>query len=297
MLDYAHLAALAAVVRTGSFEKAGQRLNITPSAVSQRIKLLEERLGAVLVVRGQPCVATKAGQRLCRHFEEVSLLESTLQGDFGALMPTGAPARLRIAVNADSLATWFIDAMAGAGDGLLFDLVVDDEGNSAEWLRRGEVGAAVTANAGPVQGCSVRALGALRYLATASPQYAQRWFSEGVGEAQLSHAPCLVFSATDELQTRWAAGIVGRPLTMPSHWLPATQAFVDAALAGLGWGMNPEPLVRRHIALGRLVELVPGRTLDVPLHWQWSRSLEPVLENVTAAVVTAAADWLVETNE
>lgn len=296
MFDYAHLAALAAVVRTGSFEKAARRLNVTPSAVSQRIKLLEERLGAVLVVRGQPCIATKAGQRLCRHFEEVSLLESTLEGDLGALMPAGEPAHLRVAVNADSLATWFIDAMVGAGEGLLFDLVVDDEGNSADWLQRGEVGAAVTANAGPVQGCSVRSLGSLRYLATASPQYVRRWFPAGVGEAALRRAPCLVFSARDELQARWAAGVVGRQVTMPSHWLPATQAFIDAAIAGLGWGMNPETLVRRHIAEGRLVELIPGRTLDVPLHWQWSRSVEPVLRKVTAAVVTAAALRLVETD-
>ncbi|KKB12740.1 LysR family transcriptional regulator [Devosia geojensis] len=297
MMDYAHLAALSAVVRTGSFEKAAERLNVTPSAVSQRIKLLEERLGMVLVVRGQPCTATSAGQRLCRHFEEVGLLETTLAEDLGGSVPAGEPARLRIAVNADSLATWFIDAMAGAGEGLLFDLVVDDEGHSAEWLRRGEVGAAVTANAGPVQGCSVRALGALRYLAVASPGYVERWFPDGIAEDALRRAPCLVFNAKDELQARWVAGVTGRQIAMPGHWLPATQAFVDASLAGLGWGMNPEALVRRHIEEGRLVELLPGRSLDVPLHWQWSRSVEPVLKKMTAAVMTAAARWLVEPGE
>jgi len=297
VLDYAHLAALAAVVRTGSFEKAAERLNVTPSAVSQRIKLLEERLGTALVVRGQPCTATKAGQRLCRHFEEVRLLETSLSGDLGALLPAGEPARLRVAVNADSLATWFIDAMAGAGEGLLFDLVVDDEGHSAEWLRRGEVGAAVTSHAGPVQGCSVRPLGALRYLAVASPAYTRHWFADGLSEEAFRRAPCLVFNAKDELQARWTSGILGRSVPMPSHWLPATQAFVDASLAGLGWGMNPQVLVERHIAEGRLVELLPDRPLDVPLFWQWSRSVEPVLKKVTAAVMTAAARWLVEVDQ
>ena len=125
MLDYALLSALAAVVRTGSFERAADQLNVTPSAVSQRIKLLEERTGAVLVVRGQPCLATEAGQRLCQHVEQVALLESALRQNLPGLQPERRPVTLRIAVNADSLATWFVPAMAQT-EGFLFDLVVDD---------------------------------------------------------------------------------------------------------------------------------------------------------------------------
>jgi len=143
MLDYALLSALAAVVRTGSFERAAHRLNVTPSAVSQRVKLLEERIGTVLVLRGQPCLATEAGQRLCQHVEQVALLESSLRGSLPGMEPEAGPVTLRIAVNADSLATWFIPAMAGT-EGFLFDLVLDDQDYSADWLRRGEVVAAVT---------------------------------------------------------------------------------------------------------------------------------------------------------
>src|SRR5690242_16416575 len=135
MLDYGLLAALADVVRTGSFERAADQLNITPSAVSQRIKLLEERIGAILVVRGQPCTATEAGQRLCQHVELVALLESSLRQNLPGFQPEGRPVTLRIAVNADSLATWFVPAMAETS-GFLFDLVVDDQDHSAEWLRR-----------------------------------------------------------------------------------------------------------------------------------------------------------------
>jgi LysR family transcriptional regulator (chromosome initiation inhibitor) len=276
MFDYDHLLALSAVIRTGSFEKAARQINVTPSAVSQRLKLLEERVGAALVVRGQPNVATPAGARLCRHMEDVGLLERALRVDLGNLGLDAQPTTIRIAVNADSLATWFVEAMA-ATEGVLYDLVLDDQDHSADWLRRGEVAAAITSSPGSVQGCGTRSLGALRYVATATPEFVRRWFPAGVDEASLRVAPCLRFNQKDELQARWTKAVVGRSVATPNHWLPSSQAFVDGALAGLGWGMNPETLVRRHFASGRLVELLPDRPLDVSLHWQWSRAVEAAL--------------------
>ncbi|HYE52616.1 MAG TPA: LysR family transcriptional regulator ArgP [Azospirillaceae bacterium] len=288
MLDYALLAAVAAVIRTGSFERAARRLNVTPSAVSQRVKLLEERLGTVLVVRGQPCAGTEAGNRLCQHAERVALLEEELAEGMPPLGGRERPVPLRIAVNADSLATWFVEAMA-AVEGCLFDVVLDDQDHSAEWLRRGEVLAAVTAAGRPVQGCDAHALGALRYVATASPDFVRRWFPGGVDAAALARAPCLTFNAKDMLQLRWMEQVLGTAAAAPpTHWLPASHAFVDAALAGLGWGMNPETLVAAHLEAGRLVALVPGRPLDVPLHWQRSRLASRTLSALTGAVQAAA---------
>ena len=290
MLDYPLLTALAAVIRTGSFERAAQQLHVTPSAVSQRVKLLEERLGSVLVVRGQPCTGTAAGQRLCQHVERVALLESELRGALPGLMPTEGPTTLRIAVNADSLATWFVAAMAELPD-CLFDLVLDDQDHSAEWLRKGEVLAAVTASAAPVPGCNSHPLGALRYRATASPDYLRRHFPDGVTADALACAPCLTFNRKDRLQTQWLRTVLGdhepQMPSPPTHWLPSTHAFVDGALAGLGWGMNPDPLVADHLAAGRLVELVPGHPLDVPLHWQQSRIAGTALAELSRAVLRA----------
>ncbi|KAA0583601.1 LysR family transcriptional regulator ArgP [Azospirillum sp. B21] len=291
MLDYPLLAALAAVIRTGSFERAAQQLHVTPSAVSQRVKLLEERLGSVLVVRGQPCTGTAAGQRLCQHVEQVALLESELRGALPGLIPAEGPTTLRIAVNADSLATWFVAAMAELPD-CLFDLVLDDQDHSAEWLRKGEVLAAVTASAAPVPGCNSHPLGALRYRATASPDCMRRHFPDGVTADSLSRAPCLTFNRKDRLQAQWLRTVLGdlepaQVPTPPTHWLPSTHAFVDGALAGLGWGMNPDPLVADHLAAGRLVELVPGRPLDVPLHWQQSRIAGTALAELSGAVLRA----------
>jgi LysR family transcriptional regulator (chromosome initiation inhibitor) len=293
MLDTHLLSTLAAVVREGSFERAARALHITPSAVSQRMRQLEERVGTVLVVRGQPCTATEAGTRLCRHAETVALMEAELRHDLPSITPLNAqPARgtLRVAVNADSLGSWFVEALATfADDGQnLVDVVVDDQAHTSQWLQRGQVLAAVTAHAQPVQGCKSRKLGALRYVATASPGFVQRWLANGPTAEALQHAPSLVYDHKDRLQEQWVRRLLRRDLLLPAHRLPSTQAFVDAALAGLGWGMNPEPLVRAHLARGQLVELLPNRPLDVVLHWQVAQLPLPALQTLTAAVLAAA---------
>jgi LysR family transcriptional regulator, chromosome initiation inhibitor len=291
MLDYSLLAALAAVVREGSFERAAKALHVTPSAVSQRIRLLEERIGQVLVVRAQPCTATAAGQLLCHHAEQVGALEQALQQDLPALAAGEAGfVTLRVAVNADSLATWFVAAAAdfAANDRALLDISLDDQEHTAERLRSGEVVAAVCALATPVQGCRSVALGRLRYVATASPAFMQRHFANGVDAQSLAQAPCLTFNQKDRLQALWLQQALGAEINVPRHWLPASQAFVDASLAGLGWGMNPAPLVADALASGALLPLLPGVDLLVPLYWQHARAGGPLLQRLSSAVVSAA---------
>ncbi|HYD39338.1 MAG TPA: LysR family transcriptional regulator ArgP [Anaeromyxobacter sp.] len=294
MLDYTLLETLAAVDREGSVEGAARSLHVTPSAVSQRLKLLEERVGTVLVVRGRPCVATPAGQQLCRHVERVALLEREIDRELPALGTRSGRARpaavLRVAVNADSLSTWFVQAVerfAREGEAVV-DVSLDDEGHTADWLRTGRVLAAVTADAEPIQGCRSVVLGRMRYLATASPAFVARHFSDGVTEAALAEAPTLVFDPRDRLQRAWMRRVCRRAPEPPTHRLPSTQAFLDASLAGLAWCMNPELLARPHLEAGRLVELVPGVPIDVPLHWQHPRLAPPILERLTAAVIAAA---------
>lgn len=292
MLDPAQLAALAAVHRRGSFDLAAAALHVTPSAISQRIKALEDQAGTLLIRRGSPCTATPAGLRLIRHHDEVVLLEQALSADLPHLSP--APATLRIAVNADSLATWVIPALAVV-EGFLFDLVIDDQDVSQEWLKRGEVQGAITAHARPPQGCDSHALGALRYRATASPAYMARWMPQGVSADALARAPSLTFSDKDRLQEQWVQRYVkgARRAAHPTHRLASSQGFVDACLAGLGWAMNPEPLVAAHLAAGRLVDLSPEAPLDVALYWQFARLTAPATAALTRALRAEAARVLV----
>ena len=296
MLDYAALNALAAVVREGSFERAARALNVTPSAVSQRIRALEERAGCVLVVRDQPCYATDAGRALCQHLDRVCLLEHELQGALPAALVAedggGEAPRvpLPLAVNADSLGTWFAPAVArfAAGAPVLLQLSVDDQDHTAEWLRSGAVLAAVTGVGSAPAGFSSQPLGAMRYVAAASPAFVARYFAQGVGAASLARAPSLRFNAKDELQSRWAQRLCHRHVELPQHQLPSTQAFVTAALAGMGWGMQPQALVAGQLKDGTLVELVPRTPLDVPLHWQYARAASAMVDALGRAVQAAA---------
>jgi LysR family transcriptional regulator (chromosome initiation inhibitor) len=297
MLDYPSLAAVAAVVQEGSFERAARALSVTPSAISQRIKLLEERLGTVLVVRGQPCTATDTGRLLCRHIEQVGMLEKDLHGTLPHLAQSKAPGErptLRVAVNADSLGTWFVNAIAAfrETEDVLLDVSLDDQEHTVNLLRSGHVLAAVTANAQPVQGCNSTALGRMTYVAVASPTFVKKYFRDGVTAATLAQAPTLTFNRIDRLQALWVRRACRRDVDTPTHWLPATQAFIDATVAGIGWGMNPITLVREHLEAGQLVELIPGRRLSVPLYWQHSRLQVPMLGRLTKAVISTARAML-----
>lgn len=291
MLDYPALATVAAVVREGSFERAAAVLGITPSAVSQRVRGLEERLGAILVVRGQPCEATDLGRSLCAHLDRVSLLEADLSPELARGEAEPSRTALKIAVNSDSLATWFPRAVSafGIATGIPLDLTLDDEAHTADRLRSGEVLAAVTAEAGAVQGCRTMPLGALRYAACASPAFVARFFAGGVTAAALATAPCLRFDRRDALQARWASQVVGAEFDAPTYRVASTHAFLDLARAGLAWGMQPVMLAGEDIAAGRLVELVPGSRIDVMLHWTVARLPVASLRQLTEAVRSAAA--------
>jgi LysR family transcriptional regulator, chromosome initiation inhibitor len=307
-LDSRQLAAFAAVLREGSFDAAARALHVTPSAVSQRIKALEERLGRVLIRRGSPCVATEAGESLQRHAQQLQLLEAQVLAPFGLADAAPAtrsvrsasstqaapPLPLAIAVNADSLATWFVPALAAlrARHDVSLDLHVEDQDHSGELLRQGRVLAAVSAEPAPVQGCRVQPLGRMRYLAVASPDFMRGQFPDGTTDAALARAPCNVFNQKDQLQARFLRQLSKRRLAPPQHRVPSTHGFIHAALHGLGWGMNPEALVAPLLASGELVELAPGQVLDVPLYWQHWRLEAGVLRALTDAVVAAARTGL-----
>lgn len=293
MIDYAAVRAVAAVVRTGSFERAAASLNVTPSAVSQRIKHLEERLGVVLIERGTPCTATEKGLSLCRHMDRVGMLEKELMEHLPELSGSYGSAQrvtLNVATNADSLGTWFLEAIAAytKTTDYLVNVVIDDEDHTADWLRRGRVLAAVTSLERPVQGCRVTPLGSLRYHATASPVFVERHFPHGVTAEAFERAPALTFNQKDRLQNAWARQAFGRDLSFPTHWLPSTQSFLEGSLAGMGWALNPVQLARQHLERGDLVELLPGEVLERRLFWQINRLASDQLRELTRSILSVA---------
>lgn len=295
MLDYAALAAVAAVAREGSFEKAAAVLGVTPSAVSQRVKGLEERVGAILLTRGNPCRPTDVGAKLCAHVEQVRLLETEVVATLPSLAgSTPERSTVRVAVNSDSVSTWFPQAaalFASESDEML-DLVLEDEAHTADRLRSGEVLAAVTADPTPVSGCKTYPLGALDYAAVASSAFVARFFPDGVDAQSLQAAPILRFDRRDELQARWVLEAWGVAISPPTHWAPSTPGMLRMTLAGLGWATTPVALAKPHLANGELVELSPGQRISVMLYWQRTRLSAKLLDRLTQAIRTTAAHVL-----
>jgi LysR family transcriptional regulator (chromosome initiation inhibitor) len=278
---------LLAVAEEGTFDAAAAILHVTPSAVSQRVKALEQRTGSVLVTRTKPVRLTESGQVVVRFARRLTALEQDTRAELGM---TDEPVRIPIAVNADSLATWFLPALAQV-PGVCFELHREDEDHTTTLLREGRVMAAVTSSATPVQGCSVRPLGHLRYLPLASPAFTARWLGGSLLE-DLTRAPVVMFDRHDDLQDRFVRSLGGRRASGLRHYVPASDVFVAAVVAGLGWGMVPDEQAAPLLRSGELASLAPSRPVEVPLYWQqWKLDL-PALTAVADAVAATATSTL-----
>ena len=284
-LDGQQLTAFAAVVELGSFEAAAQRLHVTPSAISQRIKALEQRVGQVLIVRGKPSTATAAGIPLLRLAAQTAMLESEALAELGG--GSGAQTRIALAVNADSMATWFT-AVLGQVPDVLFDIRIEDQDHSARLLREGEVMGAVTTERTPVPGCRAQPLGVMRYVPVASPGYVERHLPDGFTSDALAVAPSLAWNRDDALQDMLVRRAFRRAIARSVHYVPTAEGFGAAVGAGLGWGMYPEHLAAARLADGSFVRISEVH-LDVPLFWQCWKLDSPMIEAITDAVHSAAA--------
>jgi len=275
---------LAVIVEEGTLDAAARRLHITPSAVSQRLRALEDQLGRVVLVRSKPVRTTEAGDTIVRLARQLALLEHD------ALVAMGAEgagvASVPLAVNADSLATWFLPPLArvAARRPVVFDLHRDDQDFTAGLLESGTVMAAVTSQNTPVAGCRVRRLGLLRYEAVASPAFVARWFGTGIDAVALSAAPVVDYDRRDDLQTQWLARRGVAAASPPRHRVPASQDFATAVHLGLGWGLLPGFQSAEGLRTGALVRLGDD-PVDVPLFWQQWNLTSPLLDEVADEIV------------
>ncbi|MGR0320850.1 LysR family transcriptional regulator ArgP [Agromyces sp. ZXT2-3] len=281
---------LAAVIDGGTFDAAAAELRVTPSAVSQRVKQLEQRLGRVLVVRSKPVRATEAGAAVVRLARQLALLEHDALAAFGGDDAASArPATVPLAVNADSLATWFLPALARIAEAhaVVFDLHRDDQDFTAGLLESGAVMGAVTSQATPVAGCLVRPLGVMRYTAVATPAWVARWCPGGADAAALAAAPRVDFDRRDDLQGEYLRLVGADVADPPRHFVPASNDFATAIKLGLGWGLLPGFQSDAELADGRLVAL-GGPPVDVPLHWQQWNLGSPLLDAIADGLIRDA---------
>jgi LysR family transcriptional regulator (chromosome initiation inhibitor) len=295
MLDARKGEALLAVIDSGSFEQAAVRLKLTPSAVSQRVSAMESELGMPLIIRSKPCRATAAGQRLVQYLRRARLLEDEFIADSGEL---ARPLSVALAVNNDTLATWLLPGLAAflIREHILLDIMLDDQDHTYALLSQGLALAGVSSHALPMRGCEVQPLGAMRYRLLAAPAFAARWFRHGLQRDAARVAPLMVFDRKDNLQADFLQRELGLPPgSYPCHYMPASEAFVEAVRLGLGYGMVPELQFGDALASGALVDLAPAVPTDVMLYWHSWRVQSPKLERLSAQLVAAARAVLLQT--
>jgi LysR family transcriptional regulator (chromosome initiation inhibitor) len=280
--------AFVAAVDSGSLEQAAVRLNITPSAVSQRIAALEQEMGTPLLVRTRPCRPTAPGMRLLQFLRRRALLEEEYLAELDE--DTG-PVRVALAVNNDTLATWLLPALAPVliEESLLVEFVLDNQGHTFSLLEQGQAVACIATESEPMRGCTVSPLGLMRYRMVAAPGFARRWFPDGLQREAARRAPVMVFDRKDTLQTQFLLQHLGLPDgAYPFHYIPASETFAQAIRLGLGYGMLPLEQCAAMLASGDLVDLAPALHADVPLYWHAWRIQPARLERMGAALVKAA---------
>jgi LysR family transcriptional regulator, chromosome initiation inhibitor len=290
MIESNWLQALDAVLRHGQMEGAAQDLGLTASAVSIRIKRLEDSLGQPVLKRSRPLQATTAGQAVLKHFQQLQWLQAELRDAVQPLQSGNAFKPVSIGVNGDSVCTWFIQAIAPAAlqHRLLLELHIDDQDHTSELLKTGQVMGCVSTRAKALQGCTVQKLGHMRYRAYASPSFIAQWLPDRI-KHRIWHVPAVVYNEKDRLQHEWLKLLTGsRPGKLLEHRAQHSSAFTQMVCAGLGWGMFPAEQISREIETGALLPIIASLHLDVSLYWHRWRVESTQLDDISLALTGAA---------
>lgn len=282
MLDYKLVEALSTVIRLGSFEKAAQELGMTQSAISQRIKLLEERVAQPLVVRSKPIKATAAGQRLFRHYQHVTTLEQEVLTELPDGPKNKGYTRISLAVNTDSLATWFVRVaeVLYLDYNMLVDITAADNTDTLELLKQGTVMASISTQERRIQGCRATLLGGMRYIPVARPDFMERHFSNGVSPSAFRKAPAVVFSRDEDVHHKFLRkNFRIAPGDFPAHFLPSSEGFVNVTLTGMAYALVPEVQVKKHLESGDLVRVCDKEVMR-PLYLHYHNLDSATLKSV-----------------
>lgn len=292
-IDFKQLQAIAAVIDEQGFDKAAQRLCITQSAVSQRIRQLEIQMGQILIIRSTPPQLTDTGHQVMMFYRQLELL----QNEFLSMLPGTSNTTwntISIGTNADSLCTWLLDALGPLleNHNLLLDLKIEDQEQTHELLRKGEVMGCISARAQAEKGCNCLPLGVMRYRCLVSPAFYHEYFSNGVTQQAIQHAPCVEFSSKDELILRYLRHVFQITSHPKIHRVPLTDAYMGFIIKGNAWGMVPDQQSEQARAAGELIEVLPGKHIDVPLYWHIWNLKSQVSQALSLRLQQAAATIL-----
>jgi LysR family transcriptional regulator (chromosome initiation inhibitor) len=269
ILDYRGIEALQTVQELQSFEAAAQKLHITQSAVSQRIKALENGYGEPVLIRTLPYRPTALGKRLIAHFKQICLLEEDLKRQIETRASTP---RISIALNRDSLETWFLDMVEERDifKGMIVEIVDDDQELTLDYLRNGFVSGCLSTSEKEIVGGRVEFLGNMEYLLVASPDFVKTYFSKGSPKECLRHAPAIKFDQNDRLHERYLEkyfNLDGKDVNY--HVVPSVRGFKKFALLGYGYALIPRIDMAEELKNKKLIQLYEDKTWKVPLYWHY----------------------------
>lgn len=297
MQDYKLFIALNAVLKEQSFDKAAKRLHITQSAISQRIKTLETEYGQPLLIRSQPIKATPLGQKLLGHYQRVLQLEAELNKQLDSHKQLQL---LPLAVNADSLATWFVDALSPLlqQQQIELNLYVEDESRTWERLSSGEALACITSKQKVMAGGESHFLGYMEYLCVATPDFINRYFAEGINTNSLQLAPAITFDQHDDMHIRFLADHFSlQQGQYPCHTIRSSQGFVDLTLAHGAYSLNSRLHIQKHLQTGELINLLPHKVVYIPLYWHCWQLSSSLIQDLTNNIMAYCSKVLVQTKK
>jgi LysR family transcriptional regulator (chromosome initiation inhibitor) len=296
MFDYKLIEALAMVAREGGFDKAARTMYITQSAVSQRVKLLEEHTGQVLLARTTPPQATSAGQKLIKHYLQVKRLEDDLKGEIDEVGDKGFTS-IALGINADSLAFWLLKAIHPflLEERVLLDIRVNDQEQTHQLLKDGEVMGCISTIAQPMQGCRIEYIGRMNYRMMAAPEFATRWFPDGLVIEDVRRAPAIIFDRQDELHHKLLYQALEEvPAAIPTNYVPSVEKFAEFIALGLAYGMLPDQQSTPLIGTGQIFDLSPDCHVPVKLYWHCWNLKSDLLKKLTQQLISQAKTLLEE---
>jgi molybdate transport repressor ModE-like protein len=272
------LSLLQAVSQTGSFAAAARELGLVPSAVTYRIRQIEDALDVLLFDRSsRQARLTDAGTELLREggrlLQEIDAVANRVKR-----VATGWESQLTIAVDTVvSCATVMelVQAFFELAPTTRLRLLDESLTGTLETLTRGQADLAigVVLEPGNSPGIQTLPIGEMQFVYVVAPHHPLAKLREPVSDEVLQKHRAI--AVADSVQHGAAATFSLLPgqdvLTVPTM-----RAKIDAQLRGLGGGFVPEPLARPHVERGTLVvKKIQRSNRLVPLRYAWRTTTPP----------------------